>query len=155
MVFLDLDLSDLKTIKKSADEFLSKESRLGVLFNNAGVMFPPQGSKTKQGYELQIGTNNLAPYLFLQFLTPLLLKTVKTTSPSTVRIVWVSSSAVEMMSPPGGVNMQNLDYKVDQSVWHKYGVIKAGNYYHATVFAKKYGSEGLISVVSRSCQHIL
>ncbi|KAG9252683.1 short-chain dehydrogenase [Emericellopsis atlantica] len=146
LIFLDLDLSDLETIKQSANEFLTKESRLDVLFNNAGVMCPPQGSKTKQGYELQIGTNNLAPYLFSKLLTPLLLKTAKTAPAGSVRIVWVSSAAAEMMSPQGGVNMQNLDYKVDQSMWYKYGVSKAGNYYHATTFAKKYGSEGLISV---------
>ena len=46
--FLQLDLDDLSTIKRSAEEFLSKESRLDVLVNNAGVMVPPAGSKTKQ-----------------------------------------------------------------------------------------------------------
>ena len=55
LVFLHLDLDDLSTIKKSAEEFLSKEQKLDVLWNNAGVMVPPQGSKTKQGYEMQLG----------------------------------------------------------------------------------------------------
>jgi retinol dehydrogenase-12 len=59
LVFLKLDLSDLTTIKASAKEFLAKESRLDVLWNNAGVMVPPQGSKTVQGSELQVGTNNI------------------------------------------------------------------------------------------------
>ncbi|PTB35154.1 hypothetical protein M441DRAFT_74531 [Trichoderma asperellum CBS 433.97] len=64
MIFLSLVLDDLTTIKASASEFLAQESRLDVLYNNAGVMVPPQGSKTVQGYELQIGVNNLAPFLF-------------------------------------------------------------------------------------------
>jgi len=34
--FLQVDLADLTTIKKAADEFMSKESSLHVLTNNAG-----------------------------------------------------------------------------------------------------------------------
>lgn len=49
-VFLKLDLNDLNTIKVSAEEFLNKEQRLDVLWNN---VIPPQGSQTKRKYELQ------------------------------------------------------------------------------------------------------
>lgn len=34
-IFHELDLTDLAAIKKSAENFLSKESELHVLFNNA------------------------------------------------------------------------------------------------------------------------
>lgn len=43
MVFHHLDLNDLTLVKQSADSFLAKENRLDVLWNNAGVMAPPQG----------------------------------------------------------------------------------------------------------------
>jgi retinol dehydrogenase 12 len=56
--FLLLDLADLTTTKRSVDDFLSKESRLDILWNNAGVMIPRAGSKSAQGYELQLGTNS-------------------------------------------------------------------------------------------------
>jgi retinol dehydrogenase 12 len=118
------------------------------LFNNAGVMVPPQGSKTKQGYELQLGTNNLAPFLFTELLTPVLVKTAKAKGPGNVRVVWVSSSAAELLSPNGGVEMDNLDYKREKGAWHKYGVSKAGNVLHAMEYAKRHGGEGIISVVS-------
>jgi retinol dehydrogenase-12 len=137
----------LTTIKKSASEFLSKESKLDVLWNNAGVMVPPQGSKTKQGYELQLGTNNVAPFLFTKLLTPILTKTAKEAPPGSVRVVWVSSSAAEGFSPKGGVDMGNLDYKKDKATWHKYGVSKAGNVLHAKEYARRFGGEGILSLV--------
>jgi NAD(P)-dependent dehydrogenase (short-subunit alcohol dehydrogenase family) len=143
---LHLDLADLSSIKKSAEEFLSKEDRLDVLFNNAAVMTPPQGSKTAQGYELQLGTNCLGPLLFTQLLTPLLIKTAKKSQPGGVRVVWVSSSAAELTAPRGGVDIANLDYKSDKAAWHKYGVSKAGNVFHATEYARRMGGEGVVSV---------
>jgi len=117
-----------------------------VLWNNAGVMVPPQGSKTKQGYELQLGTNGVAPFLFTKLLTPTLVKTAKESSLGAVRVVWVSSSVEEGASPKGGLDLSNLDYKKDQGAWHKYAVSKAGNILHSKEFAKRYGSDGVISV---------
>ncbi|KAI4671983.1 uncharacterized protein J4E78_000482 [Alternaria triticimaculans] len=86
--YLHLDLDDLSGIKASAESFLAKESRLDVLFNNAGVMVPPVGSTTKQGYELQLGTNCVAPFLFTKLLTPILLETVKKEAKGSVRVIW-------------------------------------------------------------------
>lgn len=146
--FLHLDLDDLTTIKASADAFLSENDRLDVLWNNAGVMIPPQGSKTKQGYEKQLGTNNVAPFLFTKLLLPTLAKTASTAPKDSVRVVWVSSSAAELsIVPKGGVDLENLDYKVDKGPWVKYGVSKAGNVLHASELAKRAGTEGIISVV--------
>ncbi|GAW21732.1 hypothetical protein ANO14919_112560 [Xylariales sp. No.14919] len=144
--FLQLDLSDLTTIKTSADTFHAKEKRLDVLFNNAGVMFPPNGSETAQGYELQLGTNCLGPFLFTQFLTPTLLTTAKTAIPGSVRVVWVSSSAAEHLSPKGGIDLENLDYKRNTFYAFKYGISKVGNYYHATEYARRHRDDGVVSV---------
>ncbi len=147
LVYLHLDLADLTTVKASAEEFLAKEQKLDVLWNNAGVMVPPQGSKTKQGYELQLGTNNVAPFLFTKLLTPILISTAKVSPPASVRVVWVSSSAAESFAPKGGVDFGNLDYKVDKGAWVKYGVSKGGNILHAKEFATRYGKDGVISIV--------
>ncbi|EFX01780.1 short chain dehydrogenase reductase [Grosmannia clavigera kw1407] len=147
LVYLHLDLADLTTIKASANEFLSKEAKLHVLFNNAGVMTPPQGSKTAQGYEMQLGTNNLGHFLFTKLLTPTLVTTAKTEPANTVRVVWVSSSAAELGSHnPGGVDMSNLDYHDDKGAILKYGISKAGNFLQATELARRYGSDGVVSV---------
>ncbi|KAF2970979.1 hypothetical protein GQX73_g2533 [Xylaria multiplex] len=144
--FLQLDLSDLATIKTSADAFCAKEKRLDVLFNNAGVMFPPNGSKTKQGHELQLGTNCLGPFLFTQFLTPTLITTAKTASEGSIRVVWVSSSAAEHLNPKGGIDLDNLDYKRNAFYAWKYGISKVGNYYQATEYARRHRDDGIVSV---------
>ncbi|KAF1958352.1 NAD(P)-binding protein, partial [Byssothecium circinans] len=84
------DLASLRTIKPAVDAFLNEEYRLDVLFLNAGVMTPPAGSKTEDGFDLEFGVNCLAPFL----LTSLLLPTLSRTSshfchPNTsIRVIW-------------------------------------------------------------------
>ncbi|KAI0067968.1 NAD-P-binding protein [Artomyces pyxidatus] len=76
-IFLRLDLADLPSIRKTAEEFMSKEKHLHVLFNNAGVMVPPIEVLTAQGYDAQFGTNVLGPFFFTNLLFPVLLSTAK------------------------------------------------------------------------------
>lgn len=52
--YLPLQLEDLSSIKSSVEVFTSQESKLDVLWNNAGVSLPPVGSKSVQGYVRQI-----------------------------------------------------------------------------------------------------
>jgi len=145
LVYLHLDLNDLTTIKASADEFLSKDSRLDVLWNNAGVMVPPQGSKSAQGYELQIGTNNLAPFLFTELLHPIMKQTAQTAPKNSVRVIWVSSSAAQYASRPA-IDLSNMDYKREEGIWPKYIRSKAGNVLHSAEFARRTKGEGIISL---------
>lgn len=101
--FLQLDLSDLSSIKAAVDEFTSRESRLDVLVNNAGVMFPPAGSRTAQGHDLQMGTNCLGPYLFTKLLHPVLIATAATAPANSVRVLWAASSGIQVLAPRGGI----------------------------------------------------
>lgn len=148
LVFLHLDLADLRAVKASAEAFLAREDRLHVLFNNAGVMNPPQGSRTAQGYELQLGVNGLGTFLLTKLLTPALVRTARAEEdPAAARVVWVSSSAAEMPSAPvGGVDLANLDYRSDESAFFKYAVSKAGNYLHGAEFARRHRADGVVSV---------
>jgi retinol dehydrogenase 12 len=144
LVFIRLDLGDLTTVKPAAEEFLAKETRLDVLFNNAGVM-------TTQGYELQLGTNNVGPFLLTKLLTPILTSTASTEPAGAVRVVWVASMAAELYSEKNGVNLANLQaggYVKDPKFMEKYGNSKAGNYYHGTEYARRHKKDGIVSVVS-------
>lgn len=69
-----LDLADLASVKTFATD-LAKDGRpLDLLLNNAGVMMPPVRHKTKDGFELQLGSNFLGPFALTIQLLPLLLK---------------------------------------------------------------------------------
>jgi hypothetical protein len=56
---LIIDLGNLSTIAPCVSTFLAKESRLDVLFNNAGLSRQAAGSVTTQGHEIHMGTNCL------------------------------------------------------------------------------------------------
>src|SRR5260370_15520957 len=80
----ELDLTSLESIGSAADELRSKYDNIDLLINNAGVMFTPK-STTKDGFELQFGTNHLGHFA----LTNLLLDRVLAAPGS--RVVTVSS----------------------------------------------------------------
>lgn len=79
------DLASLNSIRDFVKLFKTEEKKLDVLINNAGVMKTPKGSKTKEGFEMQLGVNHLGHFL----LTNLLLDYLKSSAPS--RIVNVTS----------------------------------------------------------------
>ena len=83
---LQLDLSDLESVKTFAENFNKEYDRLDVLINNAGVLIY-SGKKNKAGVELQFATNHLGHFL----LTNLLLERIPDDSKS--RIVALSSLA--------------------------------------------------------------
>ncbi|WP_257170534.1 oxidoreductase [Bradyrhizobium sp. SRS-191] len=69
-----LDLADLDSIAAFAGRFAASHDRLDLLINNAGLMLPPL-SRTKQGFELQFGTNHLGHAALTARLAPLVLRT--------------------------------------------------------------------------------
>ncbi|KAH6638569.1 short-chain dehydrogenase [Truncatella angustata] len=146
LVYLHLDLADLVSVKLSAQELLINESRLDVLWNNAGVMVPPEGSKTTQGYELQLGVNVIAACMFALCLRPLLAATAAKAPKNSVRVVWVSSIAAKT-APKPAVDLMNMWNEVyDEKQWIKYCRSKAGTILIAAEFGKRVASEGIISI---------
>ena len=79
-----LDLTSLENIRAAADELRAQFPRIDLLINNAGVMYTDKAS-TKDGFELQFGTNHLGHYA----LTGLLLDNMLGVEGS--RVVTVSS----------------------------------------------------------------
>lgn len=68
-----IDLADLESVRDFADGLLAEGKPVDVLINNAGVMAPPSRLLTKDGFELQFGSNYLGPFALTLRLLPLLL----------------------------------------------------------------------------------
>src|SRR5215469_3311228 len=84
VVLLSLDLADLASVRRCAQEFLARDEPLHVLINNAGV--GGQRGLTADGFEMHFGVNHLGHFA----LTMGLLERLKTSVPC-ARIVNVSS----------------------------------------------------------------
>ena len=116
VVLLHLDLADLSSVRRFADEFSAEYDRLDVLVNNGGIMAVPKG-KTVDGFEMQIGTNHLGHYA----LSGLLIEMLKTTQ--NARVVTVSSYAHVM----GKINFDDLNSEKSYQRWSAYGRSKLAN----------------------------
>ena len=97
-----LDLASLDSVRAFAQEW---EGPLGLLVNNAGLMSPPRHRQTRDGFELQLGTNHLGHFALTGVLLPALL------AAPAPRVVTVSSIAhhnggpnVLDGNPPEGYN---------------------------------------------------
>lgn len=70
--FAPLDLADLASVAAFAKAFAEGHDRLDILINNAGVMALPARQTTKDGFEMQLGTNFLGAFALTALLLPLL-----------------------------------------------------------------------------------
>lgn len=68
---MTLDLADLSSIDAFVEQIRDKGIGIDVFVNNAGVFHQP-GKKTKDGFELVMGTNYLAVYYLTERLMPYL-----------------------------------------------------------------------------------
>jgi NAD(P)-dependent dehydrogenase (short-subunit alcohol dehydrogenase family) len=105
-----LDLADLSSVQAFARAW---EGRLDVLVNNAGVMAVPE-SRTKDGFELQIGTNHLGHFALTNLLLPKIAD----------RVVTVSSGAHRI----GKIRLDDLNWEHGgYERWRAYGQSKLAN----------------------------
>ncbi|KAA8916850.1 hypothetical protein TRICI_000969 [Trichomonascus ciferrii] len=141
--FLSLDLTSFDSIKGAAETFFSSESRLDILINNAGIMMTPEGL-TKDGYEIQFGTNVLGPALFTQLLLPALETTAKLNSQT--RVVTLSSD-LESRAPGDVYKLDELKTTMaNRSSMARYGISKLGGIHFSNAMAEEHPNLKFISV---------
>jgi len=116
LVVKSLDLASLESIKAFSETIRLEYNRIHILINNAGVMAPPHG-ETKDGFELQFGTNHVGHFVLSAKLFPLLRKTEQS------RIVTVSSIA----SHNGEIHFEDVNFKTKYNRWKTYQQSKLAN----------------------------
>src|SRR5206468_252110 len=126
--WVSLDVSDLGSVRRAAQEFLASGQPIDVLVNNAGIA----GTRalTKDGFDLTYATNHIGPFL----LTSLLLPRVREAPQG--RVVNVASGAHMMV--------KRIDWSVlerraapKRSGFADYTVTKLMNVLHAKELARR------------------
>ena len=126
-----LDLSDLKSVRDCADKLLKKGEPFDVVIANAGVMATPF-TDTKDGFEMQFGTNHLGHFVLVNRIAPLIR--------AGGRLINLSSaghrySNVDLQDP----NFERTAYEP----FVAYGRSKTANILFAVAFDKRHRERGV------------
>jgi NAD(P)-dependent dehydrogenase (short-subunit alcohol dehydrogenase family) len=128
---MELDLSNLASVRGFSDAFHLQHQALHVLCNNAGVMAIPY-RQTADGFEMQFGTNHLGHFA----LTGLLLDRLIATEGA--RVVNVASGAHRM----GKIRFDDLQWKNGYRKWMAYGQSKLANLLFTLELQRKVDAAG-------------
>ncbi|XP_042203138.1 retinol dehydrogenase 12-like [Homarus americanus] len=123
---MKLDLASLTSVREFAADLKTKETRIHMLINNAGVMMCPQ-MKTEDGFDMQMGTNHFGHFLLTCLLLPLL------THSEPARIINISSLAHAM----GIIPFDDWDYKKGYDRVQAYANSKLANVLFTRQLAQK------------------
>ncbi|KIM19728.1 hypothetical protein M408DRAFT_30977 [Serendipita vermifera MAFF 305830] len=150
---IPLDLSDLRQVRKAAEDFLSITTTIPLLRSqyipiSSGVTTTSIENLTSNSYDLQFGVNVLGHVHLTSLLLPALLA-----SPAP-RVINVSSAA-HALTLSDGIHFKTLKgpkkatwipgLGVKQSIQY-YGQSKLGNILHATELTRRYGHQGLVAI---------
>ncbi|MCB7154244.1 SDR family oxidoreductase [Bacillus stercoris] len=138
--FEELDLADLASIEAFGKRISSKYQNLDVLINNAAVMTIPKRQVTKDGFELQFGTNHLGHFALTAHLMPLLRKSRNS------RVVTVCALAANH----GVINFDDLQSEQNYKPMPVYGQSKLANLIFSLELHRRSESEkwGVMSIAA-------
>ncbi|TRM59507.1 hypothetical protein BD626DRAFT_559481 [Schizophyllum amplum] len=167
--FVHCDLADLPSVKRCADEFLSKESQLHVLFNN-GFVFTflrralaltilqrrpaqPRRTATAQGYDLQFGANVLGHFYLTTLLLPLMQATARpppsppasSSPPPSCTGTRIRSTTTCCASQTRSARRRARSERVRGSTY-LYAHSKLATVLCAKELARRYGDEGIVCI---------
>jgi hypothetical protein len=128
---MSLDLADQASIKAFSEVLRKRYGKLDVLLNNAGLMAPPL-SRTRDGFEVQFGTNHLGHFALTGLVLDLL------DQADEPRVVTVSSVAHHF----GKLDFSNLNAEKSYARWAFYGRSKLANLMFARELHKRLKESG-------------
>ena len=131
-----LDLTSLDEIRKTAEELKAAHQRIDLLINNAGVMYTDKAT-TKDGFELQFGTNHLGHFAF----TGLLLDRLLPVQGS--RVVTVSSIGHRIIAK---IHFDDLQWQRSYNRVAAYGQSKLANLMFTYELQRRLAAKGAPTV---------
>jgi NAD(P)-dependent dehydrogenase (short-subunit alcohol dehydrogenase family) len=129
-----VDLADLASVRRAADEIHSRWDRLDVLINNAGGTWSTR-QETVQGFEYTFGVNYLGPF----YLTLLLRDRLVASAPSRV----VNLTSVGHHAAWGGMRFDDLQSTKRYMTFDAYTRSKLGNLLFTRELAKRLEGTGV------------
>jgi NAD(P)-dependent dehydrogenase (short-subunit alcohol dehydrogenase family) len=130
---LELDLSDLQSVRRCASQFLDRGLPLHLLINNAGLA--GARGKTKSGFEIAFGVNHVGHFLLNQLLEPRL----RESAPA--RIVTVASKAHYRAK---GIDFEAVRRRTrTRTALNEYGVSKLANVLFTAEQARRLSGTGV------------
>lgn len=138
---IHMDNTSMDSVRAGANKFLDKSGgKLNILICNAGVMAIPTAEHTKDGFEMQFGTNHVAHFLLFDLVKDAMMKS--STPEFNSRVVTVSSTGHRR----SGIR-PNSDYSFTEEgsydPWTGYGQSKTSNIYMANSIDRLYGTKGI------------
>lgn len=124
LYFLEIDLLSLSSVLNAVETFKSREKHLNILINNASVMALPY-SITKDGFEIQMQTNYISPFLLTTKLLPLLESSSELFPKSDPpKIIYLSSIGHQLAFKYFNLN-STFNYRPNiVFTWFRYGLAK-------------------------------
>jgi NAD(P)-dependent dehydrogenase (short-subunit alcohol dehydrogenase family) len=127
----ELDLSDLASVRRFADRFLSSDRAVHALIANAGIMACPQ-TRVGPGWEAQFATNHVGHFALVNLLWPALVR-------GRARVVAVSSGAHH----GSGVRWDDIHFNRGYDKWLAYSQSKTANVLFAVQLDRLGGGAGV------------
>ncbi|ANZ39687.1 short-chain dehydrogenase [Lentzea guizhouensis] len=134
----ELDLTSLESVRAAAADLRATHPRIDLLINNAGVMYTPKQT-TRDGFEMQFGTNHLGHFA----LTGLLLDHLLPVPGS--RVVTVSSTGHRINA---AIHFDDLQWEHSYSRSAAYGQSKLANLMFTYELQRRLAAHGTTTAVA-------
>lgn len=129
--YMTMELSSLSSVRRFADEFISKGYPLHLLINNAGIMNTPY-AMTEDGIEAQFQVNHLGHFVLTHHLLPIMI------SCGGGRVVNLSSRAHMRWQQLLDMAMVTNETQDTYNGWMAYARSKLCNILFSRMLAKKF-----------------
>lgn len=134
----ELDLGSLDSVRAAAADLHGTLPKIDLLVNNAGVMYPPRQT-TREGFELQFGTNHLGHFAFTGLLLDLLLPVEGS------RVVTVASIAHRIRA---AIHFDDLQWENSYDRVAAYGQAKLANLMFAYELQRRLAPHGTTTSIA-------